>query len=71
MTPPYRQRLETAEYEKRSTKNMIITTTHAIEGRRISRYLGIVTGETLLGVDVMKNLFRTVRDFHDDFPCDC
>lgn len=42
---------------------MIITTTHTIEGRRISRYLGIVTGETILGVNVIKDLFGTVRDF--------
>lgn len=50
-------------HDKRSTKNMIITTTHTIEGRRISRYLGIVTGETILGVNVIKDLFGTVRDF--------
>ena len=42
---------------------MIITTTHTIEGRRISRYLGIVTGETILGVNVIKDLLGTVRDF--------
>ena len=41
---------------------MDITTTHSIEGRRITRYLGIVTGEAILGANVFKDLFASIRD---------
>ncbi len=41
---------------------MIVTTTPTIEGRQISRYLGIVTGEAILGVNIVKDLFGSVRD---------
>lgn len=41
---------------------MIVTTTPTIEGRQISRYLGIVTGEAILGVNIVKDLFGSVYD---------
>lgn len=41
---------------------MLVSTTHAIEGRHISAYHGIVTGETILGVNVIKDLFSSVTD---------
>ena len=41
---------------------MIVTTTPTIEGKRITRYLGIVTGEAILGANIMKDLFASVRD---------
>ena len=41
---------------------MIVTTTPGIEGRKITRYIGIVTGEAILGANVFKDLFATVRD---------
>lgn len=41
---------------------MIVTTTPSIEGRRITRYCGIVTGEAILGANVFKDLFASVRD---------
>ena len=41
---------------------MTITTTPGIEGKRITRYCGIVTGEAILGANVFKDLFAGIRD---------
>ena len=41
---------------------MILTTTHEISGREISQYLGIVTGEAILGANIFKDLFAGIRD---------
>ncbi len=41
---------------------MITTTTPSIEGRSISAYLGIVTGEAILGANIFKDLFAGIRD---------
>ena len=41
---------------------MIQTTTHAIDGRTVSEYLGVVTGEAILGANIVRDLFAGVRD---------
>lgn len=41
---------------------MIITTTPAIEGKHIRDYRGIVTGETILGANIFRDLFAGIRD---------
>ncbi len=41
---------------------MIVTTTHTIEGRRIVQYYGLVTGEAILGANVFRDFFASVRD---------
>jgi uncharacterized protein YbjQ (UPF0145 family) len=41
---------------------MILTTTPGIEGRRIVRYAGVVTGEAILGANIFKDLFAGIRD---------
>lgn len=41
---------------------MIITTTPSVEGRPIREYLGIVTGEVILGANLFKDLFAGIRD---------
>ena len=41
---------------------MIVTTTPSIEGHPITRYLGIVTGEAIVGANVFRDLFARVRD---------
>ena len=41
---------------------MQVTTTPSLEGQRITRYLGIVTGEAILGANVFKDLFAGIRD---------
>lgn len=41
---------------------MLLTTTSVIEGRPVSRYLGVVTGEAIIGANVFRDLFASVRD---------
>ena len=41
---------------------MILTTTPEVSGRPISQYLGIVTGEAILGANLFKDLFAGIRD---------
>ncbi|MBW0235762.1 MULTISPECIES: YbjQ family protein [Pseudomonas] len=42
---------------------MIITTTHSIEGRQITEYLGVVSAESVHGINVVRDFFTGVRDF--------
>jgi uncharacterized protein YbjQ (UPF0145 family) len=41
---------------------MLVTTTPSIEGKRITKYFGIVTGEAILGANVFKDVFAGIRD---------
>lgn len=41
---------------------MIVTTTHAVEGRPVREYLGIVTGEAILGANLFKDFLAGIRD---------
>nr|GIW85836.1 MAG: UPF0145 protein [Isosphaeraceae bacterium] len=41
---------------------LILTTTPNVEGRKIVRYLGIVTGEAILGANLFKDFFAGIRD---------
>ncbi len=41
---------------------MLMTTTSAVEGRPVSQYLGIVTGEVIVGANIFKDIFASVRD---------
>ena len=41
---------------------MIVTTTPSVEGKRITRYCGVVAGEAILGANLFKDLFAGIRD---------
>lgn len=41
---------------------MILTTTNTVEGKPIRQYLGIVTGEAILGTNVIRDFFAGIRD---------
>lgn len=41
---------------------MLITTTNILDGRRITAYLGVVTGEAILGANIIRDFFAGVRD---------
>jgi len=41
---------------------MIMTTTPQIEGRPIKDYLGIVTGEAILGANIFRDVFASITD---------
>ena len=42
---------------------MLVTTTPIIEGERIIRYYGIVSGETIIGANVFRDFLAGIRDF--------
>lgn len=42
---------------------MLLTTTPTVEGRRIVTYYGVVTGETIIGANVMRDFMAGIRDF--------
>lgn len=41
---------------------MLVTTTNAVEGQRITQYLGLVAAETILGANIFRDFFASVRD---------
>jgi uncharacterized protein YbjQ (UPF0145 family) len=41
---------------------MLLTTTPSIEGQPIGDYLGIVTGEAIVGANILKDIMAAVRD---------
>jgi uncharacterized protein YbjQ (UPF0145 family) len=41
---------------------ILTTTTTSVEGRPVQEYLGIVTGEAILGANIFKDLFAGIRD---------
>ena len=41
---------------------MLLTTTNNIEGRRITAYYGIVSGETIIGANIFRDFFASIRD---------
>jgi uncharacterized protein YbjQ (UPF0145 family) len=41
---------------------LILTTTPAIDGKRVTHYLGVVTGEAVLGANLFRDLFAGIRD---------
>jgi uncharacterized protein YbjQ (UPF0145 family) len=41
---------------------MLISTTSVLDGKPISRYLGVVTGEAIIGANVFRDMFAVVRD---------
>lgn len=41
---------------------MILTTTNAVEGRMATQYLGIVSGETIMGANMLRDFFAGITD---------
>jgi uncharacterized protein YbjQ (UPF0145 family) len=41
---------------------MDLTTTPTIEGKRITRYCGVIAGEAILGANLFKDIFAGIRD---------
>lgn len=42
--------------------DVLMTTTPNVEGRRIVRYFGLVSGEAIMGANLFKDLFAGIRD---------
>ena len=41
---------------------MLISTTSVLDGRPVNRYLGVVTGEAIIGANIFRDMFAAVRD---------
>ena len=41
---------------------MILSTTNNVDGKPVKDYLGIVTGETIIGANIVKDVFASIRD---------
>ncbi|EEM13407.1 MULTISPECIES: heavy metal-binding domain-containing protein [Bacillus] len=41
---------------------MIVTTTSVIQGKEIIEYIDIVNGEAIMGANIVRDLFASVRD---------
>lgn len=41
---------------------MILTTTPSVDGRAIQQYLGVVTGEAIVGANAFRDFFASIRD---------
>ncbi|GAB3443500.1 YbjQ family protein [Insolitispirillum peregrinum] len=42
--------------------SVLLTTTDSVEGRTITRYLGIVSGESVMGTNLFRDFFASIRD---------
>ncbi|MBP1604993.1 MAG: hypothetical protein H6Q08_367 [Acidobacteria bacterium] len=41
---------------------MLISTTSILEGRRVKQYIGLVSGEAILGANIFRDVFANIRD---------
>jgi uncharacterized protein YbjQ (UPF0145 family) len=41
---------------------MLVSTTPSLEGKKITQYFGLVSGEAILGANIFKDLFASIRD---------
>jgi len=41
---------------------MIVTTTPTVEGRPAKQYLGVVSGEAIMGANIFRDMFASIRD---------
>ena len=48
--------------DSRASGQVIVTTTPNVEGRPVREYLGIVTGEAILGANIFRDVFAGLRD---------
>lgn len=41
---------------------MLVTTTNTVEGYKITSYYGIVTGEAIIGTNIVRDMFASISD---------
>ena len=46
----------------KDARGVIVSTTPTLEGRPIQEYIGIVTGEVIVGANLFRDLFANIRD---------
>jgi len=43
---------------------MLVTTTNTVEGKKVTKYIGLVSGEAILGANIFKDIFASIRDIY-------
>lgn len=46
----------------RSEGAMLVSTTDSIEGRKVAQYLGLVSGDAVMGTNMFRDMFAGLRD---------
>lgn len=41
---------------------MLVTTTHTLDGKQVVEYMGLVSGEAIMGANIFKDFFAGIRD---------
>ncbi len=41
---------------------MLVVTTNTVEGRKVTKYIGLVSGEAILGANIFRDFFAGIRD---------
>jgi len=41
---------------------MIVTTTDGVDGKQVTQYLGVVSGEAIMGTNIFRDIFASIRD---------
>lgn len=51
-----------ANLKLRDERVMLLTTTNTVEGKRVVHYYGVVSGETIIGANIFRDFFASIRD---------
>ena len=51
-----------ADLKLKDERVMLLTTTNTVEGKRVVHYYGVVSGETVIGANIFRDFFASIRD---------
>ena len=51
-----------ADLKLKDERVMLLTTTNTVEGKRVVDYYGVVSGETIIGANIFRDFFASIRD---------
>lgn len=49
-------------YQKLKDNYMLVVTTNTVEGKRVTKYYGLVSGEAIMGANIFKDFMAGIRD---------
>lgn len=51
-----------ADLKLKDERVMLLTTTNTVEGKRVVHYYGVVSGEMIIGANIFRDFFASIRD---------
>ena len=51
-----------ADLKLKDERVTLLTTTNTVEGKRVVHYYGVVSGETIIGANIFRDFFASIRD---------